>query len=97
MPGPAPTETTGSSALATTGGAATGGTTPAVVISADSEDAGDDDGIVTWNPSAANGVTPDYLIPRMREEPVSPPAYYRRLFIYDIDSPTDHPHRKSVV
>src|SRR3546814_12038540 len=26
----------------------------------------------------------------MREEPVSPPAYYRRLFIYDIDSPADH-------
>lgn len=32
-------------------------------------------------------VTPEYLIPRMRDEPVSPPAYYRRLFIYGIDTP----------
>src|SRR3546814_5739671 len=54
MPGPAPTETTGSSALATPGGATTGGTTPAAALSAASEDAGDDDGIVPWNPSAAS-------------------------------------------
>jgi hypothetical protein len=52
--------------------------------------AGETEPVIDWDPGAADEVTPDYLIPKMREQPVSPPAYYKRLFIYDIDAPTDH-------
>src|SRR3546814_11616865 len=55
LPGPAPTATTGSSALATTGGATPGGTTPAGGLSADSEGAGDADRLGTSSAARREG------------------------------------------